>query len=80
MGGGIADSVAEDSLHSVGEAAPVGDRIGYVIGHLEGRVEVCDDLGGGVSSGNATKSSPVSKMCLRPRQPILQTLVQRGSR
>jgi hypothetical protein len=64
----------------MGEAAPVGDRVAYPIGHLEGPVEVCDDLGGGVGSGNATQSSPVGKMCLRPRDPILQALIQCGSR
>ena len=64
----------------MGEAAPVGDRVGYLIGHLKGRVQVRDDLGGGVGSGNPTQSSPVSKMRPRPRETILQTLVQRGVR
>ena len=80
MRGGTAGSGAEDSLHSVGEAAPVGDRVGHAVGHLVIRVEVCDDLGGGVASGNAAQSSPVGSMCLRPRDPILQALIQCGSR
>ena len=79
-GDGIAGRVADDSLHSVGEPAPVGDRVGDAIGHLEGRVEVCDHLCGGVGSDNATQSSPVRKMCLRPLDPILQTLIQCGVR
>ena len=79
-GDGIAGRVADDSLHSVGEPAPVGDRVGDAIGHLEGRVEVSDHLCGGVGSDNATQSSPVGKMCLRPGDPILQTLIQCGVR
>jgi hypothetical protein len=80
VGDGITGRVAEDSLHSVGESAPVGDRVGDAIGDLEGRVEVCDHLLGGVGSDNATQSSPVRKMCLRPLDPILQTLIQCGVR
>ena len=77
--GGTAGSLANDSLHSVGEPAPVGDRVCHAIGQLVVRVEVCDDLGGGVGSGNATESSPVREMCLRPPEPMLQALVECGS-
>jgi hypothetical protein len=80
VGDGIAGRVAEDSLHSMSEPAPVGDRVGDAIGSLEGPVEVCDDLCCGVGSDNATQPSPVRKLCLRPRDPILQTLIQCGAR
>ena len=79
-GDGIAGRVADDSLDSVSEPAPVGDWVGDAIGHLEGRVEVCDHLCGGVGSDNATQSSPVRKMRLRPLDAILQTLIQCGVR
>ena len=80
VGDEIAGSVADDSLDSVGEPAPVGNRVGDAVGHLEGRVEVCDHLRGCVGSDNATQSSPVRKVCLRPLGPILQTLIQCGVR
>ena len=79
MGDGIAGRVADDALHSVSEPAPVGDRVGDAVGDLESRVEVCH-LCGGVGPDNATQSSPVRKMCLRPLGPILQTLIQCGVR
>ena len=76
MGDGVVGRVADDSLHSVGKPAPVGDRVGDAVGHLAGRVDVCDDLCGGVGSDNATQSRPVRKMCVRPLDPILETLIE----
>ena len=66
-----ASCVAEDSQHSVGEAAPVGDGIDESIGQLEGWVEVCDHLGGGVGSDDATKSRPVLEVGLCPFDPVV---------
>jgi len=60
------------------EPAPIRNRVGDSIRHLEGRVEVGDHLCGRVGSDNATQSSAVGKMCLCPLDPILQTLIQRG--
>jgi hypothetical protein len=76
----IAGRLTEYSQHSVCKSAPIRDRVGHSIGRLEGWVEVFDYLGGTVGSGNATQSSPVSKMCLCPLDPIRQTLIQCGVR
>ena len=80
VGHGIAGRVADDSEHSVCEPAPIRDRVGDSIGYLEGRVEVCDYLSGGVGSDNATQSSPVRKVCVRPFDAIAQTPIQCGGR
>ena len=77
---GITGRVAQDSLHSVGEPAPVGDQVEHAIGHLEARVKVCDHVCWAVGSDNATQSGAISEMRPPIGVPILETPGKRGGR
>jgi hypothetical protein len=80
VGDGITGRVAEDSLHSVGEPAPVGDPIVDAIGDSKCRVDVLHHLDGGVGSGDATQSSAIRKVSSPVGDPIFETTGERGGR
>ena len=64
----------------MGEPAPVGDRIVDALGDSKRRVDVLQDIDGGVGSGDATQARTIGKMSPPVGGPVLETSGERSGR